>query len=108
MNNQPCIVGPTLADLNPNELHYYPCIISLDSCGGSYNTLEDLFSRICVSNKTEGVNLKVFNMIKGINEWKTFVKHTSCKCKCGFGGRKCNSEQKWNNDKYQYEWKKQQ
>ena len=38
-------------------------------------------------------------MISGINESKTLTKHRSCECKCKFDGRKCNSNQKWNNDK---------
>ena len=38
-------------------------------------------------------------MITGINESKTLTKHISCKCKCKFDGRICNSDQCWNNDK---------
>ena len=38
-------------------------------------------------------------MITGISESKTLTKHISCKCKCKLNGRKCNSNQKWNNDK---------
>ena len=34
-----------------------------------------------------------------INESKTLAKHTSCECKCKFDGIKCNSNQKWNNNK---------
>ena len=45
-------------------------------------------------------------MIAGINESKTLTKHISCKCKCKFDGRKCNSNQKRNNDKYRCEFKK--
>ena len=30
-------------------------------------------------------------MIAGINESKTIAKHISCKCKCRFDGKKCNS-----------------
>ena len=37
-------------------------------------------------------------MIAGIIESKTLTKHISCKCKCIFDGRKCNSDQWWNND----------
>ena len=33
-NNQPCIVRPTLLNLDPDELCYDPCVISLDSCCG--------------------------------------------------------------------------
>ena len=44
-------------------------------------------------------------MIAGVNESKTLTKHISCKCKAKFDGGKCNSNQKWNNDKYQCECK---
>ena len=39
-------------------------------------------------------------MITGINELKNVNK-----CKCKFGGRDCNSNQNWNNDKCQCECK---
>ena len=43
----------------------------------------------------EEVNLKVFNMIKKINEeLKTVVKHISCKCRFEFDSRKCSSKLK--------------
>ena len=37
----------------------------------------------------EDMNLKVFNMIKAINESKTLAKYISCECRCEFDGRKC-------------------
>ena len=45
-------------------------------------------------------------MITGINELKTLTKHISCERKCKFDGRKCNSDQWWNNDKCQCQFKK--
>ena len=39
-------------------------------------------NKACGSNKTEDLNLSVFNMITGINQWKTLTKHISCECKC--------------------------
>ena len=63
-------------------------MISLESCNGSSNNLDDLSNTMCVPNKTEDVNLYVFNMIAGINELKTLAKHISCDCKCKFGGKK--------------------
>ena len=51
------------------------------------------------SNETRNLNLSVFNMITGINESKTSTKHRSCKFKCKFDVRKCNSDQWWNNKK---------
>ena len=56
-------------------------------------------NKVCVSNKTGGLNLSVFKMITGINEPKTLTRNISCECKPKFDGRKCNSNQKWNNDK---------
>ena len=40
-----------------------------------------------------------------INESKTLAKHISCECKCKFDGIKCNSNQKWNNNKCRRECK---
>ena len=45
-------------------------------------------------------------MITGINESKILTKHISCECRCRLDGRKCNSDQWWNNDKCQCESKK--
>ena len=38
-------------------------------------------------------------MITRINESKTLAKHLSCERNYKYDGRKCNSNQKWNNDK---------
>ena len=57
-------------------------------CIGSCNTLDYLSNKACVSNKTEDLNLSMFNMIAGINESKTLIKHISCEYKCKFDGRK--------------------
>ena len=58
------------------------------------------------SNKTEDLNLSMFNMITGINQSKTLTNHISCQCKCRFDGKKCNSDQWLNNDKCRCECKK--
>ena len=89
------MIQPTLINLHPNEysqeLHYYPFSVKLDRCVGSCNTLNDLSNKVCVPNKTEDLNLSVFNMITGKNESKTLTKLISCNCKCKFDGRKRNS-----------------
>ena len=103
LSNQKCITQPTLINLHPNEysqeFHYYLFAVKLNRCVGSCNTLNDLYNKVCVPNKREDLNLSVFNIITGINESKTLTKHVSCKCKCRFDGRKCNSDQWWNNNK---------
>ena len=55
-------------------------MVELDRCTGSCNNLNELSNKVCVSNKTEDLNLSVFSMIIGINQSKTLTKHTSCKC----------------------------
>ena len=65
-----------------------------------------LSNKVCVTNKTEDLNLSVFNMITGITELKTLTKHILCECKCKFNGRKCNLDQCGNNKKCRCECKK--
>ena len=74
-------------------------MVKLDRCVGSCINLNDFSNKVCVPNKKEDLNLSIFNMITEINESKTLAKQISCECKCRFDGRKCNSNQWWNNDK---------
>ena len=55
------MVRPTLIDLNPVELKYYPFMISLNKYTGSCNVLSP---KICVLKETKDINVKAFNMIK--------------------------------------------
>ena len=101
---------PSLVNLHPNkysqEFHYYPFVVKLDICVGSCNTLNDLSDKVCVSNKTKDLNLSVFNMITGTtNESKRLTKHIPWECKYEINGKKCNSNQWWNNGKWQCECK---
>ena len=70
-------------------------MVKLDRRVGSCNTLNDLSNKVL--NRTEDLNLSVFNMVTGINRSKTLTKHLSCECKYKFDDRKC--KQKWNNNK---------
>ena len=82
-------------------------MISLDKCSGSCNSVNNLSIKICVPNKTEDIDVKVFHMITNSNEAKTMAKHISCDCKrkrkCN--STTCNSNQKWNNETCQCECK---
>ena len=49
---------------------------------------------MCFPNKTEKLNIPVFNKITGINESKILINHVSCECKCKVDGRKYNSNQR--------------
>ena len=67
LSNQKCMVVPTLINLHPNdysqEFHYYSFAVKLDRCVGSCNSLKDLSNKVCFPNKTEDLNLSVFNII---------------------------------------------
>ena len=86
LSNQNCMTQPIHINLRSNEysqkFHYYPLAAKLDRCVESCSTLNDLSNKVCVSNMCSR-------------------RFKSCGCKCKFDGRKCNSNQKWNNDKYQ-------
>ena len=85
LSNQKCSIQPNFIDSHPNlysqKLHYYPFAANLDRRVRSYNTLNDLANTVCIPNKTEDLNLSVFNMITVINKSKTLAKHMSCECK---------------------------
>ena len=71
LSSQKCMTQPTLINLHPNEysqeFHYYPFAVKLDRCVGSCNTLNGFCKNVGVPNKTEDVNLSMFNMITGVN-----------------------------------------
>ena len=80
-------------------MHYYTFAVNLDRCVriDRSNIFTDLCDKVFVPNKTEDLNLSIFNMITGINNSNS--KHLSCECKCIFEGKKCYLNQKWNNNK---------
>ena len=69
LNIELCLSKTSPTELNPNELHHYQFIVSLDRSNGSCDAFDDLASRICVPNKTKDVNLNIFNMITGWIKW---------------------------------------
>ena len=91
------MIRPSLIDLYPAELNYFPFMISLNEFNGIYN-VDDLSINvsICVPGKIKDINIKVFlfHMIARINEVKTLIKHISCECKCKFDSTTCNSNQR--------------
>ena len=110
LSNQKCIIQPTVVNLHPNEYsresRYYLFAFKWDRCAASCIIIIALSNKVCIPNKTEDLNLSVFNMVTDKNESKTLTKHISCQCKCKFGGTKCKSNQLRNNDKCRYDCKK--
>ena len=52
------------------------------------------------------MNVKVFNLMSGVNKTRFLVQHESCECKCGSNESVCNSKQKLNHNGYWRDCKK--
>ena len=96
LKNQKFKIQPTLITLRPYEygqgLRYYLLAVNLDRCMGSWYTLNDLSTRLRAPEKTEDLNLNVFNMITRTNQSKALTKGINlCRCECQFDSRKYNS-----------------
>ena len=102
LNAEPCMVKPTLIDMNPVELKYDAFMISLNKCTAKSNiwSLE-----ICVPKETKDINVKALNVVTNKNDAKSMTEHISCDCECKLNSKTCNSNQKWNNKTCQYECK---
>ena len=81
LSNQKCIIQPTLVNVHSNEysqeVHYYTSSVKLDRCVGTCNNLKGLSNKVCISHKTDDLDLNIFNMISDINESKILTKHIS-------------------------------
>ena len=56
LNNESCMIRPTLIDLNFTELNYHPFMTSLDKCNGSLQCSTNLPKKIYVLRETKDIN----------------------------------------------------
>ena len=66
-------------------------MIILGKCNGSCDAVDDWSTKKCAPSETKDVNVKVFNTITRINEFKTLVKYISCDCKWKFDSPTCSA-----------------
>ena len=102
LNDELCMLRPTLIDMNPVELKYYSFMISLNKRTGSSNVLPP---KTCVPKETKYINVKAFNIMTSKNKAKEITEHILCDCKCKFNSTIFHSKQKWNNKTCQCECK---
>ena len=72
LNDEPRMVRPTLINMNPVELEYYPFATSLNKCSGSCNALSP---KICAPKETKDMNVKAFNIITNKYQAKVMKEH---------------------------------
>ena len=75
LDNQSYLPRVTLNGADTDDLRNNPFMVSLVKCDGSYNTHEAPFAVLYVPSRIDNVNVKVFNMITGINtrRWRPDV-----------------------------------
>ena len=94
LNKQSYQARPTFVNINSDEATFYSFTVSVNKCGGNYNIIDDPYGQVCVPNKVESMNLKVFNLMLLVNKTRSMVQHESCKCRCELNQSVCNSNQK--------------
>ena len=67
LNNLPCQAGPIHVNINSNVALFHPFTVSVNKCGRSCNTINDPYAQLCVPNKAKNINVKVFNLMSGVN-----------------------------------------
>ena len=93
LNIHLCQARPRLVDMNYDETLFYPFTVIVKKCGGSFNTTDNQYARVCVPSKVKIVNVRAFNLMPGV-DWTRFLgQRESCECKCRLNEGVCNSKQ---------------
>ena len=78
LTNQKCVVRPKIIDVNSNDLVFYPFKIAVNKCSGSCNTINNPFDKICVAKDVKDLNIRVINLLSGVNETRFVEWHDNC------------------------------
>ena len=82
LNNHPYQAGPTLFNINSDETLFCRFTVSANKCGRNCNIIDDPYARVSFASKVKNMNVKVFNLMSGVNETRFLVQHELCECKC--------------------------
>ena len=63
INNQECKIRSEIINVNNNEPICYPHSITINKCKGSFNTINDLYVKLCIPDAIKNINVKVFNLM---------------------------------------------
>ena len=89
MTNQECKVRQLFVNFNSNESVFYHFSIKTRKCSCSCNNINDPYTKMCVPDVVENLNVKLFNLPR-TNEKRHIKWHDSCKCKCRLDAGVCN------------------
>ena len=92
LKNQKCKVRPEIVGVSSNNSIFYPFSIKTNKCIGNCNNINDSYTRICVPDVVENLNVKVFNLISRTNETGDIKWHKTCKYTCRLDSIICNNK----------------
>ena len=84
---------------------FFSYSIKTNKCSGRCNNINNPLAKLCVPGVIKKLNVKVFNLVSGINKARRIEWHETCKCKCRFEYSVYNKKQRWNDDKCRCECK---
>ena len=90
LNNQECKVRPEIVNVNSNDPVFYPFGIKTSKCSGCCNNINNPYTKLCVPDIVQNLNVKVFNLMPRTNETRHLKRHKTCKCKCRLYTIVCN------------------
>ena len=79
--------------------------VFVNKYSGSCNYINDSYAKLCVPDVVKNINIKIFNLMSGINETRHVSWHETCTCKCRLDASVFNNKQRWNYDKCRCECK---
>ena len=76
--------------MSNNESVFYPFSIKVNKYSGSYNNINDPYTKLRVPDVVKNINVKVFNLMSWTNQTKHIECHKNCKCKRRLDSSVCN------------------
>ena len=75
MNNQWWKIRPQVVNINSDNTFFYTYSIEVNKCGGSFNNINNPYSKFYVPNAVKNINVEVFNLVSRINEARCKEQH---------------------------------
>ena len=92
-------IRPQIVNVNWDDPVLFPFSIKTSKCSVSCNNINNPYAKLC-SDVVKNLNVKVFHLVSGTNEWQE-----TCKCKYRFNSVVFNNKQRWNDVKSSCEFK---
>ena len=78
MNNQECKVRTQIVNVNGDDPVFFTYSVKTSKCSGSCNNINNPLAKLCVSDVVKNLNVKVLNLVSGINETRRREWHETC------------------------------